>query len=127
MGSDTLNEKPLDITRINSDKSYEKPPDMNYTNSDSASHKSQKDSDIALETGSSCNKYNDQGTCGNDEAKVCKNIGNLQEKPITEVEEPVDNNDNILDKNNNSCEKPPDMNYTNSDSASHKSQKDSDI
>merc|ERR1712238_502374 len=111
MGSDTLNEKPLDITRINSDKSYEKPPDMNYTNSDSASHKSQKDSDIALKTGSNCNKYNDQGNCGNDEAKVCKNIGNLQDKPITEVVEPVDNNDNTIHEENNSCEKPPDMNY----------------
>jgi len=29
---------------------------MNYTNSDSASYRSQKDSDIALETGSNC-KY----------------------------------------------------------------------
>jgi len=58
---------------------------MNYTNSDSASYRGQKDSDIALETGSNCNKYNDQGNCVNEEAKVCKNIGNLQDKPIKEV------------------------------------------
>ena len=95
---DTLNEKPLDINRINSVKTYETPPDMNYKNNDSARQKSQKISDIALETGSNCNKYNDQGNCRNDEAKVCKNIGNLQDKPITKVVDPVDHNDNMIDK-----------------------------
>ena len=70
---------------------------MNYKNNDSARHKSQKISDIALETGSNCNKYNDQNNRGNDEVKVCKNIGNLHDKPITKVVDPVDNNDNILD------------------------------